>query len=127
MFFKNIPMFLKKYSNIFQEYSNFFRYFGHHSLKQFIRGKPTRFGFKVWCCNCSIGFTRWVEPYCGKSTQIPDRGLGQGPNVVLGLINEDHGNLPQGSDVSFDNLFTSLDLLDEMSKRGIAGSGTMRH
>ena len=24
-------------------------YFGRHSLKQFIRGKPVRFDFKFWC------------------------------------------------------------------------------
>jgi len=29
------------------------RYYGHHYLKQFIRGKPIRFGFKEWAMCCS--------------------------------------------------------------------------
>lgn len=28
-------------------------YCGHHGLKQFIRGMPVRFGFKLWCL-CSL-------------------------------------------------------------------------
>nr|CAH7756451.1 unnamed protein product [Callosobruchus chinensis] len=27
------------------------KYFGRHHCKQFIRGKPIRFGYKVWCLN----------------------------------------------------------------------------
>ena len=29
------------------------RYFRHHYLKQFMRGKPIRFGFKQWALCCS--------------------------------------------------------------------------
>src|SRR6218665_1620670 len=31
-------------------------YYGRHSSKQFIRGKPIRFGFKVWCLNTRLGY-----------------------------------------------------------------------
>jgi len=31
-------------------------YFGHHSAKQFIRGKPIRFGYKVWCLTTPLGY-----------------------------------------------------------------------
>lgn len=31
------------------------KYFGRHSCKQFIRGKPIRFGYKVWCLNTKDG------------------------------------------------------------------------
>ena len=44
------------------------------------------------------------EPYCGKHTKITDSGLGQGPNVVLGLIRQ--AELAAGSEIFFDNLFT---------------------
>ena len=27
------------------------QYFDRHGCKQFIRGKPIRFGFKMWCLN----------------------------------------------------------------------------
>jgi len=34
----------------------------------------------------SDGMFVQFEPYCGKDTRIEDGGLGQGPNVVLGLV-----------------------------------------
>ncbi|XP_023018186.2 piggyBac transposable element-derived protein 3 [Leptinotarsa decemlineata] len=32
------------------------KYFGRHSCKQFIKGKPIRFGYKVWCINDTSGY-----------------------------------------------------------------------
>lgn len=32
------------------------KYFGRHSCKQFIRGKPIRFGCKMWCLKSSDGY-----------------------------------------------------------------------
>ena len=72
----------------------------------------------------SDGSGMCFEPYCGRDTRINDQGLGQGPNVVLDLI-EKAGLVP-GSDVFFDNLFTSFPLLEQMSARQIAGTGTVR-
>ena len=43
--------------------------------------------------------------YCGSSTRIPDASLGQGGNVVVGLL--DNIRTPEGTEVLFDNLFTS--------------------
>ena len=65
-----------------------------------------------------------AEPYCGSDTKLKDTGLGQGADVVLGLIEK--CNLSSGCTLTFDNLFTSLPLLDELSKRGIGGLGTLR-
>jgi DNA excision repair protein ERCC-6 len=31
-------------------------YYGHHSSKQFIRGKPIRFGFKLWCLDTRLEY-----------------------------------------------------------------------
>ena len=99
-------------------------YYGSHPMKQFIRGKPLRFGYKLWIMALSCGYILHCEPYCGKDTKIEDRGLGQGSNVVLDLLEK--CNLPQGSQVFFDNLFTSVPLLGELSERGIGGTGTLR-
>ena len=99
-------------------------YFGHHPDKQFLRAKPHRFGYKVWAICDSQGFIRWVEPYCGRHTQIEDYGMGQGPNVVAGLVVK--GVIDPGSLIYFDNLFTSIPLLNWLSERGIGGTGTMR-
>ena len=45
---------------------------------------------------------------------MPDTGLGQGAQVEAGSI------------VTFDNLFTSLSLLDELIELGIGALGTLR-
>jgi hypothetical protein len=66
----------------------------------------------------------WFEPYCGRHTQIEDFGLGQGPNVVLDLVQK--AKLAPGSEVFFDNLFTSFPLLEKLSEMGIGGTGTVR-
>ena len=45
-------------------------YFGHHSAKQFIRGKPIRFGYKVWCLTTQLGSRILIQfnPYQGQLT-----------------------------------------------------------
>lgn len=100
------------------------KYFGPHPLKQFIRGKPVRFGFKVWVLATSAGELIRCEPYGGSKTKLFNYGLGQGPDVVYGLVED--AKLVAGTKVACDNLFTSLDLLDNMSKKGIGVVGTMR-
>ena len=61
-------------------------YYGKHGTKKFIRGKPIKFGFKIWCITSSEGYLLHVELYYGADTDLPDAGLGQGADVVLGLI-----------------------------------------
>jgi hypothetical protein len=69
------------------------KYYGPHPLKQFMRGKPHRFGYKVWILASSAGELLACQPYGGSATNIKDYGLGQGPNVVMGL-SEQYGLLP---------------------------------
>ena len=66
----------------------------------------------------------WFKPYCGRDTRVEDMGLGQGPNVVLQLVEK--ASLLPGSELFFDNLFTSFPLLDNLSARNIARTGTVR-
>ena len=99
-------------------------YYGKHGTKQFIRRKPIRCGFKLWCITSSEGYLLRAEPYCGVDTDLPDTGLCQGADVVLGLIEK--CKVKVGSAVTFDNLFTSLPLLDELTERGIGALGTLR-
>jgi hypothetical protein len=100
------------------------KYFGPHPLKQFIRGKPIRFGYKVWMLATPTGELLAVQPYAGGATHIQDFGLGQGPNVVMGLALQ-YGLQP-GAKVYVDNLFTSLDLLDHMGDKRYGVTGTLR-
>jgi hypothetical protein len=69
------------------------KYYGPHPLKQFMRGKPHRFGYKIWILASSTGELLACQPYGGSTTNIPDYGLGQGPNVIMGL-SEQYGLLP---------------------------------
>ena len=99
-------------------------YYGHHGDKQYIRGKPIWFGFKIWEICDVKGFTRHLEPYCGKSTLLEQFGLGQGPDVVLGLCKK--SDVSPGTKIYFDNLFSSMPLLNKLSKLGLGETGTLR-
>ena len=89
-------------------------YYGKHGTK-----KPIRFGFQIWCITSSEGYLLHAEPYCGVDT-----GLGQGPDLVLGLMKK--CEVKAGSTVTFDNLLTSLPLLDELTEFGIGALGTLQ-
>ena len=99
-------------------------YYGKHSTKQFIRGKPIKFGFKLWCITSHEGYLLNAEPYCGLDADLPDTSLGQGADFVLGFIEK--CEVKAGSLVTFDNQLTSLPLLDELTELGIGALGTLR-
>jgi len=98
-------------------------YFGRHGCKQFIRGKPIRFGYKVWCLNTTLGYLVQFQAYQGKGS-VTHQELGLGGSVVLDLIS----HLPVGPkyNLYFDNFFTSPRLLDELTVRGFGATGTLR-
>ena len=49
--------------------------------------------------------------------------MGQGPDVVMGLVVK--ADPSPGSRIYFDNLFSSVPLLECLSERGLGGTGTM--
>jgi len=100
------------------------QYFGRLGCKQFIRGKPICFGFKICSLASSSGFVYQLEPYAGSHARLIETGLGQGPSVVLGLAEK--AGVPPGCKSYHDNLFTTLTLVDEMTKRGCGSCGTLR-
>ena len=75
-------------------------YFGRHSCKMYMRGKPVRFGFKVWCLCSSAGYLYKFLPYAGRSGDI-DYDLGLGASTVLLEVVEE----PNLHAVYFDNFF----------------------
>ena len=98
-------------------------YYGKHGTKQFTRGKGIWFGFKLWCITSSESYLLHAEPYCGVDTDLPNTGLGQGADVVLGLIEK--CEVKAGSTVTFESLFTSILLLDELTELGTGALGTL--
>ncbi|KAF7288069.1 hypothetical protein GWI33_000123 [Rhynchophorus ferrugineus] len=74
-------------------------YFGHHSAKRFIRGKPVWFEFKLWC----IASAYMSDTYGGASQTTIE-------NVTI----------------FFDNFFTSHYLHTLLSEMKFFGADTMR-
>lgn len=104
-------------------------YYGRHGTKQFIRGKPIRWGYKFWMGTTRLGYIEWFEPYQGSSSTIPSRykNLGLGSSIVLTFADELQRNFPNlPFHLYFDNFFTSLSLLHQLQVRELKGTGTIR-
>ena len=100
-------------------------YFGRHPSKQFLRLKPVRFGYKLWTLSTNLGYVIQFEPYAGAKQDSQEKTeFGLGGAVVLDLLSEMPVSLPYH--VAFDNYFTSLKLLEYLSTKGIAATGTIR-
>ncbi|KRZ65160.1 PiggyBac transposable element-derived protein 3, partial [Trichinella papuae] len=98
-------------------------YYGHHSCKMFIKGKPIRFGFKIWMLTSSSGYPYAMQIYAGKETVRKNEPLGL--RVVKHMVS--HLNEPNKYHVYFDNFFTSPQLMKELTQRGIKATGTVRN
>ena len=105
-------------------------YFGRNSLKQHIIQKPIRFGYEVFCLNTVSGYLVSFELYQGKKGPYNENlvaRFGKSSATVLSLIEKltlDKKDLPYH--FTFDNRFTSLELLVELKRRGYNATGTMR-
>lgn len=62
-------------------------YYGKHYAKQFIRGKPIRFGYKNWVICSSSGYMYGFQIYTGK-TSDKNKLFGLGGDVVLSLLDQ---------------------------------------
>lgn len=104
------------------------RYFGRHPCKQFMRLKPSaRFGYKVWADCLPDGYCAQMNLYAGKSGNGNNQcELGLGAGVVLGFCDTLLKDRPAAYHLIFDNFFTGLPLLVELSRRGCDGTGTIR-
>ncbi|CAH2095726.1 unnamed protein product [Euphydryas editha] len=99
------------------------KYYGHHPAKQFIRGKPVRFGYKNWVAASSIGYCYSFDFSCGKSQSQTSDPLG---SRVVKILLEKLNCTPANHEVFFDNFFTSYDLLLELRSLGYRDTGTVR-
>lgn len=67
-------------------------YYGKHFAKQYIRGKPIRFGFKNWALNSSEGYLYQFDIYMGKNSESTSQGFGVGGDKVIDLLTK--SNVP---------------------------------
>lgn len=104
-------------------------YYGGHPCKQFIRGKPIRWGYKFWVGATRLGYVIWFQPYQGQQGNIENtyKNLGLGASVVLQNADELRKiDAEAPFHLFFDNFFTSIPLIDELRKRGLKATGTVR-
>lgn len=100
-------------------------YYGRHSTKQHIHGKPIRFGYKAWCLCTRFGYLVQAQLYEGANTGNKYPEVGVGGSVVLNLCD----NLParhDGYNIYFDNFFSSVTLLEKLKEKGHTATGTIR-
>ena len=60
-------------------------YFGKHGAKQYIYGKPIKFGFRLWVTATPLVYCIQFCPYVGKDSilqECENVGLGLGASVV---------------------------------------------
>ncbi|XP_017795699.1 PREDICTED: piggyBac transposable element-derived protein 3-like [Habropoda laboriosa] len=100
------------------------RYYGHRYFKQFIGGKPIRFGFKQWTMCCAeTGYCYHTELYTGKRNEDCElKGLGE--SVIM--KNTELLENPSNHVFYFDNFFTSFQLMKTLKEKNILATGTVR-
>ena len=100
-------------------------YYGKHGAKQYIHGKPIKFGYKMWVAATRLGYVIQLFPYQGAGTIHKELGLG-GPVVdqLVSKLSKDDGNCYH---IIFDNFFTGMTLLCHLKEKyGFAATGTIR-
>ena len=101
-------------------------------LKQFIRGKPIRFGLKFWGLCTSDDSVLCFHLYCGKNSKIGVKfsKCALGSRVVMNLLQPFFNETAAGKifqfHLYFDNYFTNLDLIVHLWKLGLKCTGTIR-
>lgn len=96
-------------------------YYGRHGMKQYIRGKPIRFGFKIWCLTTFDGYLIKCSVYTGAGNKCEGKSLGSSviEKLCLIFLNDD-------SIIFIDNYITSLPLLQILSEHKMFAVGTIR-
>ena len=91
-------------------------------FRQFIRNKPTKWGYKYWVLADPTGYTIDFDVY-GGSSQEETSGKGLAYDVVMNLTSS---FLFQGYQVFCDNFYTSSSLFCDLLASGISATGTLR-
>ena len=77
---------------------------GHNILRQFVKGKPIQWSFKIWCrCDSKTGYLFEGDIYCGKKKGSVGHGLGE---AVVTQLTEKIKNLD--CQIFIDNFLTLL-------------------
>lgn len=100
-------------------------YKGRHSARMFMKGKPIRFGYKIWTLAGSDGYPYASIIYQGRSTTAQIEPLGS--SVVKRLLTTvERLSQPAKHNIFFDNFFTSYQLLVDLKESNFKATGTIR-
>ena len=92
------------------------------SLRQYFPKNPHKWGLKVWARCWVSGILYDFQVYTGK--QAENKEFGKVEAVVTRIV--EHLPKQSGDNVYFDNLFTSLKLVQHLKEDGIWSIGTIR-
>ena len=94
---------------------------GHHSMKQYIKNKSIKWGFKFWLhCDAVTGYLYEFDIYIGRKDH-PDLGLGE--TVFLDLTKKLAGT---GASIYADNYSNSTTLAARLQDRNLSFVGVVR-
>ena len=101
---------------------------GRHECKQFLRGKPIRIGFIIWCGTTPLGYLIWFDPYQGKSasSRPHDCKLGLEGNLVTHFADVLSGCGTKFFHLCYDNVFKSVKLVTLLKDKLVKATGTIR-
>ncbi len=93
------------------------------SIWQYIKGKPTKWGIKLWVlADSSNGYTVDFDVYIGKAAGQRASANGLGFDVVVQLMQR---FLNQGYHLFVDNFYTSVTLFKHLFTKGVHATGTI--
>ena len=103
-------------------------YYGRHGCKQFLRGKPIRFGFKVWCGTTPLRYLVWFDPYQGKvdSSRTQENNLGLGGNLVTKFADVLASLGRKIFHLCYGTFFNSVKLVTTLKAKFVKTTGTIR-
>ena len=100
-------------------------YKGLHSIRQYMKSKPIKFGYKLWALCGVDGYTYHLDIYCGKSEENHGR-FGLGGNVVLSMVDIANDMGEKDIEFFFDNYFSSNELLVHLTQQKVLATGTVK-
>ena len=104
-------------------------YFEKDGVKQYIQGKPIKFGFKLWVMAIQFGYCIQFHPYAVKDLIVQEHeniGLGLGASVVANLVRKLPVIQISNYRIAMDNYFTNPALVRHLIAMGAATTGMVR-
>ena len=102
-------------------YEGMVAYKGRLSYMQYMPAKPIKRGIKIWMrCDAESAYLHQFNIYLGQGNNSPN---GLGYDVVMKLCQD---LVAKKHHVYFDNLFTSIPLMNDLLQLGIYACGTVR-